>query len=213
MSKKVIVFQGDSVTDCGRCREDAKPNACLGDGYAFITAARLLAEKPQAGLEFYNRGVSGNRCVDLYARWKADTLNLEPGIVSILIGVNDTWHEYACRNGVEVERYATVCRMLLEWTLQARPAVRLMLIEPFVLPFGEVESRWIPEMDRRREIIRSLAREFHTGFVPAQEILTEAAQKALPEHYLQDGVHPTPAGHHLLADAWIREAERIGFWK
>ena len=91
---RVIVFQGDSITDCGRNRNAAEANlpAALGVGYPFLAAAAALAKAPEAGLRFYNRGVSGDKVPDLAARWSADTLDLKPDILSVLVGVNDFWH-------------------------------------------------------------------------------------------------------------------------
>ena len=209
--EKIIVFQGDSVTDAGRNRDQTEPNRGLGPGYPLLVAARLLAERPHDGLKFYNRGISGNRVVDLYARWKIDTLNYKPDLISILIGVNDTWHEYMRQNGVEVERYAQVYRMLLGWTLEVLPDVKLVLIEPFILPGSAPGPEWFAEMEARRAVVRELAEEYRTGFVAAQEILSAAAEETNPEYYLADGVHPTAAGHQLIADAWIREVKKRGF--
>lgn len=204
MSKKVILFQGDSVTDCGRSREECNPNAHLGDGYPALAAARLLADHPADDYQCFNRGVSGNRIVDLYARWKIDALNLRPDVLSILIGVNDTWHEFGWQNGVEVPRYRDFYRMLLDWTKRELPKIRIVLCEPFILPFGAVGPGWAEEMAARSAVVRDLADEYHLHFVPMQQILTEAAKRAPQEKLLVDGVHPTLQGHQLLADAWLR---------
>ena len=101
---KLILFQGDSVTDCGRT-SSGDPDGNLGVGYPYFITARLWADRLGEEIETVNRGISGNRVVDLYARWKIDALNLNPDVLSILIGVNDTWHEFMYRNGVEVPRY------------------------------------------------------------------------------------------------------------
>src|SRR5580693_2752855 len=83
-----ILFQGDSITDGNRGRS-LDPNHILGHGYAFIIAAKFGAAFPEANLEFFNRGVSGNTVLDLEKRWQKDTLDLRPDVLSILIGVND----------------------------------------------------------------------------------------------------------------------------
>lgn len=215
---KVILFQGDSITDAGRLRENENtPNGLhhsFGVGYPLLASARLLADQPDAGFQIYNRGISGNRVVDLYARWKIDALNLNPDLLSIFIGVNDLWHEKMRRNGVEPVRFERIYRMLLEWTLEVLPEVKLILIEPYVLPCGSVEESWIPEIAEYQKIVRKLADEFKTGFVPTQEIFNTAAKTAPSMEYLTaDGVHPTPAGHQLLADAWLAEARKQGFLK
>ncbi len=209
MKKKVILFQGDSITDCGRARDVNAPNTGLGNGYVFLAASNLLCARSGEGLSIYNRGISGNRIVDLYARWKSDCLNLNPDVISILIGVNDTWHEFGSRNGVEVPRYEMFYRMLLEWTLQVRPGVKLVLCEPFVLVHGAVNQDWVPEINQRRDVVRKMAKDFKAVFIPYQDIFNAALKQAPAEYWLGDGVHPTIAGHQLMADAWLKATSSI----
>lgn len=206
-----LLFQGDSITDCGREQTGGAgyPAVNLGPGYAGLIASRLWCDQPARDWKILNRGISGNRVTDLYSRWKRDCLNLEPDILSILIGVNDTWHEFGNRDGVEVPRYEEFYRRILEWTRTARPGIRFVLMEPFVLPFGAVGAAWVPEIDARRAVVRKLAAEFDAVFVPLQEPLLEKAKLAPPAHWLVDGVHPTPAGHQVLADAWFTAVGKL----
>lgn len=207
-----ILFQGDSVTDAGRtgCSYEN-----LGRGYPLFVAGKLLSRYPEKKFDVVNRGISGNRVVDLYQRWKADALNLNPDVISILIGINDTWHERAFNNGVEVDRAEKVYRELVRWTLEAKPGVKLVLCEPFMFPLckaGEGYScgenwaaadSWDAEVAERRAFTRKIADDFGLPFVPFQSVLDEALKTAPAPHWLGDGVHPTVAGHALLADAWI----------
>ncbi len=204
-SGATVLFQGDSITDCGRAREGAPPGsvAALGRGYAAMAGAVILRDYAGAGVRVLNRGVSGNRVVDLYARWKIDALNLEPDLLSILIGVNDTWHRFKRNNGVEPERYERFYRMLLDWTRERNPEVRLVLCEPFALRCGEVTDEWIGEMDHRRRIVRTLAEDYDAIFVPFQGAFEERLGKTEPQYWAADGVHPTAAGHALMARTWL----------
>ena len=201
-----ILFQGDSITDASRSRDNTAANSpsALGSGYANLISSQLLASHAGDGLRFLNRGISGNRIVDLYSRWKVDALNLQPDLISILIGVNDTWHGFMYDNGVEVDRFATIYRLLLEWTRQRLPKVQLVLCEPFVLHCGVVTEGWMSDMAERQVVVRQLASDFGAIFVPFQGVLNEALQSAPPEYWAQDGVHPTPVGHQLLAESWIK---------
>lgn len=200
-----ILFQGDSITDTHRNREITTPNQghALGVGYVNQIASTLLRRNPTTNYAFYNRGISGNRIVDLYARWRIDAINLRPDVISILIGVNDTWHGFGSNNGVEVERYAQIYRMLLDYTRQQLPQTSLILCEPFVLPCGVVQPTWQEEMDQRRAVVKSLATEFDACFVPFQSHLDSVANTPSPDYWLWDGVHPTPAGHRLMAEVWL----------
>ena len=66
-----VLFQGDSITDCGRanCGGAGFDPRGLGPGYPGMIAARLGCDRPDVEWNFINRGISGNRIVDLYARW------------------------------------------------------------------------------------------------------------------------------------------------
>lgn len=205
MTKYTILFQGDSITDCGRSREENLPiGVGLGVGYPNLIAARLLASRTDIEWNIINRAISGNRVVDLYARWKLDALNLNPDLISIMIGVNDTWHEKARQNGVEVPRYARIYRELLQWTRDTLPNVKLVLMEPYVHVFGAVDQTWVDEINQRRDVVKQLAADFNAIFIPSQTILDKALERAPQEHWTKDGVHPTLAGHQLFADEWLK---------
>jgi lysophospholipase L1-like esterase len=203
----IILFQGDSITDVDRDRNQPGPNVGLGSGYALMTAATLLAHRPADNLQFLNRGISGNRIVDLYARIKADVINLNPNVLSVLIGVNDTWHEFGSRNGVPVPKYERIYTDFLIEVQAALPKIRLVLCEPFVLPCGVVTKEWIAEMDERRAVVKKLAQEFGTVFVPFQAMFDAAMKLAPPEYWAGDGVHPSAAGHQLMSQNWLKEVE------
>ena len=208
-----ILFQGDSITDAGRTASSNQDN--LGRGYPLFVAGMIGLRHSAKPFQFVNRGISGNRVVDLYQRWKVDCLNLDPDVISILIGVNDTWHEVR-RNGVEVPRARTILDLLVSWTREAAPNAKIALCEPFILMAEQASGgrtpgeNWAPfpgwraEIDERRAYTRAIAERYGAVFVPFQKALDDALALAPADHWLVDGVHPTPAGHALLADAWLR---------
>jgi lysophospholipase L1-like esterase len=200
-----ILFQGDSITDTGRSRDDtcSLSTHALGSGYASMAAAQLLCNRAHHRLHVYNRGISGNRIVDLYARIRCDTINLKPDLLSVLIGVNDTWHGFVGNNGVDIPKYERIYRDYLHETLEANPKIRFVLCEPFVLRCGVVTEDWIAEMTQRRAVVKKLAEEFGATFVPFQQLFDEAVKTAPPEYWARDGVHPSAAGHCLMAQAWL----------
>jgi acyl-CoA thioesterase I len=200
----VVLFQGDSITDCSRDRNCSLPNepAGLGAGYAARIAGDLLACGPGAGWKIFNRGVSGDRIVDLLGRWRRDALSLKPDVLSILVGVNDTWHEHLNGNGVSVARYLQLYRMLLEDTKAALPECHVILGEPFALPGGAFHTEWIPELQERARGVRRLAQEFGASFVPYQSEFVAALTKFTAAELAPDGVHPSLLGHQMMAAAW-----------
>ncbi len=204
---KLILFQGDSITDAHRTRDnDFYP----GSGYSTMIHGQLGFQYP-GKYHFINRGISGNRIVDLYARMKSDIINLEPDVVSILIGVNDVWHELDRQNGVEASRFERVYDMLISDLKEAMPECRFILMEPFILPGSatapneEHWERFYREVQLRAQAVARLAEKHELTFVPLQNNLNEACAKARSTYWLYDGVHPTVAGHALIAQAWLEK--------
>ncbi len=202
----VVLFQGDSITDGGRNRAAAEPNTAgaLGTGYPLLVAAAALAAHPERGLRFYNRGISGNKVPDLQQRWDADTIALQPDVLSILVGVNDLWHKLGGGYTGTVQDYEDQYSALLEQTRRALPRVRLIVLEPFVLRCGAVDARWFPEFDQRRAAAARVAAQARATFIPLQAVFDARARVAPPEYWAADGVHPTPAGHAVIAERWRR---------
>jgi lysophospholipase L1-like esterase len=195
-----ILFQGDSITDCQRDRSD---DASLGKGYAHMVAGLLPSQRPDCQLTFLNRGISGNRTGDLLDRWKAECLDLKPDILSILIGINDVWRRYDSNNPTDLETFRTNYRRLLEQVREALPETRLVLLEPFLLPVPEDRITWREDLDPKIDAVRHLAREFAARLVPLDGLFAAASVRQAPAIWAADGVHPTPAGHGLIARAWL----------
>jgi lysophospholipase L1-like esterase len=195
-----ILFQGDSITDGNRGR-NADPNHILGHGYQFVIAARFGEQLAERHLVFLNRGISGNKVSDLARRWPADTLALKPDLLSILIGINDL------NAGVGADDYERQYDQLLTETRAPLPSVRLVLGEPFGLPVGHFATDWEKhraDLAARREIVHRLAAKHHAVVVPYQRAFDEATRRAPAAEWIWDGIHPTYAGHQLMANEWIR---------
>jgi acyl-CoA thioesterase I len=200
-----VLFQGDSITDAGRSRE---LDADLGRGYAAMVAAWFSALYPERDVRFLNRGISGNRAKDLRARWQADCLDLAPSWVSILIGINDTWRRYDSGDPTSTEAYEESFRAILT-AIQTELGAGIIILEPFVLPTPPDRAAWRVDLDPKIATARNLAREFGAIFVPLDGPFAAAATQRPMDFWLPDGVHPTPAGHALIAQAWLRAVGAI----
>lgn len=201
-----ILFYGDSITDASRNREVDFRDSSYGFGYVRAVAGSLLSQHPLK-YEIYNRGISGNRITDLYSRIKIHCWNLEPDVLSILIGVNDVWHEFGGgKNGVDIKRFEKVYRMLLEDTKEVLPNVKIVLMEPFILQGTATQAQWdlFLQVKDYAKVVATLAKEYNAIFVPLQEKFDKAAEQYGAEAYLVDGVHPAIAGAQLIADEWVK---------
>jgi lysophospholipase L1-like esterase len=203
---QTILFQGDSITDAGRSRDDKAANSqpALGDGYAWLAAAQLLVDRPDANVKIYNRGISGNKVFQLAERWQADCLDLKPDVLSILIGVNDFWHKHKHGYDGTVEKYESDYRALVQNTKDVLPKVKLVILEPFVLKVGAVDDSWFPEFDGYRAAAKRVAESTGATFVPFQTMFDIAVKIAPPARWAGDGVHPSDDGAALMAHWWLR---------
>ena len=211
MKGKLILFQGDSITDGNRYKEKSQEwdlNHQIGHAYPYVITATLGAKYPERGYVFKNRGVSGNGAAQLYGRWAQDCLNIRPDILSVLVGVNDLPPE----RGTDPDRFHKIYRLLLEEAREVKPDMRFILLEPFILPVRTYAEDWDNKIERLRlyqAAVKDVADSFGAIFVPLQDKFEAAAKQTGPDYWIWDGCHPTEAGHGLIAFEWLRLAEPI----
>lgn len=206
----VILFQGDSITDGNRTR-DNDWNHVMGHGYSYLISSRLWYDHPDKRYHFYNRGISGNKVTDMAARWQTDTLDIKPDLLSIMIGVNDVLAYISGDDRHSADSFKANYQALLDQTRKALPNVKLILCAPFVLPGSRTNSnypKWQAEVQKRSDIAKQLAKEFNAVFMDFQPEFNKALAKAPIEYWIWDGVHPMPAGHELMARHWLKEVKR-----
>ena len=206
---KTILFQGDSITDAGR---NSESETSLGRGYAMLVSSRLAYDFPNE-YRFLNRGVAGNRIVALYSRIKRDIINLAPDYMSILIGINDAAWDILQNDGISAEKFEKLYTMLLEEIYEALPNIKIMIFAPFVLHGTLTDScedqpdrweRFDAEVKARAEVAKRIAKKFNIPFITLQDKFDNAAKKTDgPAYWSNDGVHPTTAGHELIARVWL----------
>jgi len=202
-----LLFIGDSITDMKWGRNEKDRNHYLGHSYVYLIASRLGVDMPEAELEFFNRGHSGNRITDLKSRWQKDVIDMKPDLLSILIGVNDR----KVKKGQTFlsDRWESDYREILTKSRQANEKLRIVLLDPFVLKSGwwmnkggewDISRAQIKSMG---QIVSKLARDFNAVHIKTQEVFDAAAKLTGPEQWIWDGVHPLPQGHELIARNWL----------
>lgn len=198
-----LLFIGDSITDMKWGRNEKDRNHYLGHSYVYLIASRLGVDMPEAQLEFFNRGISGNKVSDLKARWQKDAIDMKPDLLSILIGVNDV------SRGGTVEQWQADYRFILDASRKAKADLPLVLLDPFVLRSGRLKppeawEKWREKVDKYGAIVTQLAKDFDAIHVKTQEVFDAAAKSVSPEQWIWDGVHPLPQGHELIARNWLQ---------
>lgn len=203
----VVLFQGDSITDAGRDKENEHANSArsFGGGYAYLLASWLLEELAEKKLTIYNRGISGNKVYQLDERWEKDCLQLKPNVLSILIGVNDYWHKRNGHYDGTPEVYEKDYRALLNRTREKYPDIKIIICQPFILTDTKaVDESWVEPFSPYQEISQRLCQEFGASWVPFQDAFTEATEIAHASYWAHDGVHPSMAGAQLMAKTWLK---------
>lgn len=200
-----ILFFGDSITDAGRSR-DRRGNARYGYGYVMQIVGRLFESEPMKH-EIINSGIAGDRTVDMYARIKADVWNFKPDVLSILAGVNDACLDVIHHNGVELDRFERIYRMIIEDTVKALPDTKIIICEPFLGRGSETDARYDElreEVSKYAKAIRRIANDLSIPFVPLWEKISEATERHGEGSMLYDGVHPSVEGATLIANEWLK---------
>lgn len=189
-----LVFAGDSITDSGRDRDDL---ASLGDGYVSLIAQAVQ----DRGETVVNKGISGNRAVDLENRWD-DILGAGPDVLTVYIGVNDMWRRFDADDPTSAEDFEATVAGLLQAAREAG-VERILLIEPFFVPVRDDQVSWLDDLNPKRDAVRRLAELFDATLVELHEAVTAAAAEHGAAAIVPDGVHPTPQGSAIIADAWL----------
>ena len=195
----LVLFQGDSITDCGR-RGSADG---LGGGYVAMVQGLVAARHPELDLRILNRGIGGDRTAELLARWQADCRDLKPDVLSIMIGVNDVWRkagEWMGQTYIALPQFRENLTRLVELAAGVR---QLVLVSPTTIERdndGEL-NRLLADYDA---FVQELARTRGAVYVPARAALLRARAEIRDVEWTGDGCHPTAAGHALIAHEWLK---------
>lgn len=188
----VNLFIGDSVTDCGR---DVEPPH--GDGYV-----REISRSGKLVGQIINVGTSGHRLIDLEKRWQIDVLDHKPTMLSIAIGINDTWRRYDDNDPTPTADFRDRYHRLLTQT-QAHCNPQFVLCEPFLLPVREEMNEWREDLDPKIEVVHSMAKEFGAILVPFDKHFNQLATTISMADLADDGIHPSILGHTEMAKLWL----------
>lgn len=196
-----ILFQGDSITDCSR---NKLSRTDIGEGYVNLIKHFLDTHYPEYNITCYNKGIYGNRTINLKRRWRRSTLNLQPDVLTILAGINDTWRRYDMNLITSPDKFRDNYLYLLDKTKHTLPNVKFVLMSPFLLPTSNEQLSWFEDLNPKIETVRELAKQYDAIYIPLQEIFNRNISLSRPNCYWTvDGIHPTPEGHSLIAKEWL----------
>ncbi len=224
-----VLFIGDSVTDGGwgnsaghstpsDKRNQWDQNHIFGHSYMMLCAAHFQRTLPEYDYEFVNRGISGDDLSRLEARWDVDVVRQNPDVLSILVGTNDVHYYLENKNSdFDFHSWEQRYRNLLDRVRNSNPNVRFVLGTPFVAKVGKLGTSddfalRDSMIHQLAGIVATIAKDFDAVLLRYDELF--AAQKE--EHplvpmnqWIWDGIHPTAAGHGLMADLWIKECNHL----
>lgn len=196
-----ILFQGDSITDCSR---NKLSRTDLGEGYVNLINYYIETHFPQSHITCYNKGIYGNRTINLKRRWRRSTLSLSPDVLSLLVGINDTWRRYDMNLITSKEKFKDNYLYLIDKAKEANPALKLVLMSPFLLPTSNEQLEWFEDLNPKIDIIKEIAHQYGAIYISLQDTFNKQITLEKPNCYWTlDGVHPTLEGHALIAKEWL----------
>ena len=204
MRKVKLLFQGDSITDAYRDRADYHE---MGNGYPKYAAAALQKKYPDIDFEFINLGIGGDQTKDLVSRLQTDFIDIQPDIVSILIGINDVWHHAEDRSFLPHEVFEERYRTVLD-ALKTKTHAKIMMMEPFLGP-AEDKLFFREDLAPKIEVVRKLAREYADVYLPTDGLLQSAFIGDDPLSYAADGVHPTAKGAAFIGELYAEYIAKL----
>ena len=137
----------------------------------------------------------------------------KPDILSILIGVNDVWRQFAAEDelpfAVPLDEYESTFRLLLTQAKEKSNS-RLVICEPFMF-CDDLTNPVFTELRRYIETVRRIAAElvrrpcggFDAVLVPFQKSIDEQISQVPPQNWSDDSVHPHLWAHSWLAQQWL----------
>jgi len=199
---QIVLFQGDSITDCGRDRDDSNS---LSEGYPGIVAKMYNLLFPDNGVTFVNKGISGNRAKDLLERYEVDFKEINPDFISIMIGINDTWRKYDGNDPTSSECFEEYYSELLKKIKIDLPNCKIMIIEPYVLNSLPDRAAWREDLNPKILVARKLAKEFADYYLPLDGLFAKAeVEQYTCQQITEDGVHPSAIGHSIIAEEYLK---------
>ena len=194
-----ILFQGDSITDCGRDREDKHSLA----GYT-LKVANALGDK----FEYFNRGISGDTSKMVLDRYDNDIKAIQPDIFTLLVGINDVWRFHDSNLYTSPREYCENVEKILVKLKQDFPNVKIVMLEPFLLP-SPVRLPWRREVIEFIDACRYLAVKYADAFIPLDGLFAKESMVTPWQELSADGVHPTDKGNELIAKYLTIELKKI----
>lgn len=201
-----LVMIGDSITDAERGKPDGEGLfGALGNGYVSLVDAFLQSAYPELGIRVVNKGISGNTVRDLKRRWETDVEATGPDWLSVMIGINDVWRQFDTPFikdwHVGPEEYESTLRELVRRT---QPNVKgLVLMTPYYIEPNRTDAMRA-RMDEYGAIVRAVASDGGAIFIDTQAAFDRLLGTLYPATLAWDRVHPTQAGHMLLARTFLQ---------
>lgn len=211
---KKILFQGDSITDCGR---DYACDDFSGFGYPALVRGQL-GRLYGAEYEVVNRGISGNKVSDIFSRMKWDIVQHKPDYLSLLVGVNDAINDADWGNKASVASFEKIYSLLIEAVREDLPETKIVILEPFILKGSGTDNteEWVDRWEKIQCNVREnaaaakrVAEKYDLAFIPLQQLFDGYAQRLGTRTVSVEGIHPTHTGHLIIAEEWLKVFEGL----
>lgn len=202
MNQKIVIFTGDSITDCSRARPIGDGFGNMGNGYVARIFIETWADFPNHNIHYLNSGISGNTTKQLLDRFNEDVLAYHPDYVFIMIGVNDVWRHFDGNKFNTTLIYPEESASNMETMIQKTLATGAcpVIISPYFLDRNH-EDPMRKMVDEINVYYKKLAEKYNIGYIDVQTAFDAYLENASSYILSSDRVHPSSVGITFLAHA------------
>jgi lysophospholipase L1-like esterase len=164
-----------------------------------------------------NRGIGGDRTPFVRRRFDADVIQLQPRLVVIKIGVNNTWDlgiwwdDTLRRTAEEIEaEIVTDSEAMVRAARAAGIAVALCSILPTNVPFNGNTAERNALIARVNQRLRAMAQEQGAVYVNYHQQFVADDGLTLRPGLADDGLHPHVVGYEIMATVLLKTLREAG---
>lgn len=198
-----VVFYGDSITDQRL--------------YTTLVENYVVTRFPRLNVSFVHSGWGGDRVSGggggpIDVRLQRDLIAYKPTVMTVMLGMNDG--NYKAFEQGSFDTYTQGYTHIIDTAQAALPNVRLTLIQPS--PYDDVTrvagfpGGYNATLLRYGQWVQETAAKGHETVADMNTPVTAMLQKAnaadptLAQKIIPDRVHPSPAGHMIMAEALLK---------
>ena len=209
-----VLFLGDSITSASKPKEEGEgaPSnipSPFGEGFVNLVYGYLHLNYPELHLRVINKGISGNRSIDLVNRFQSDCIDYKPNWLILMVGTNDIWRQFDCpdmpKYNIGNQEYESNIEYMVKRSSESNTQV--IICSPFIIEPNKKElMRTV--FDVYGAICKNIAEKYNAIYIDIQKAFDRLLKNISTYELAKDRIHPNITGHMLIMQEIMRVVER-----